>query len=225
MSFEGKIDGVSFAVNTQSIVAQLDSILAQYSVVDSEKDPRARDIQALTTRCIAAVDRGAPEDSAYTRAVEEVTDTEWADSFILEHLIGVVRALREDYVGGYMQRVEELIHAGVFDDFLDMANELLTKGYKDPAAVLGGSVLEEHMRKLASRAGVATSSEGKPSKADRVNADLVKGGVYNVLEQKGVTTWLDLRNKAAHGHYHDYDAAHVDLMLQGVRGFIARHPA
>ncbi|HEV7938415.1 MAG TPA: hypothetical protein VGP18_10385 [Solirubrobacteraceae bacterium] len=137
----------------------------------------------------------------------------------------MVRALREDYVGGFMQQVEELIHAGVFDDFLEMANELLAKGYKDPAAVLGGSVLEEHLRKLAIRASAAISSDGKPVKADRLNADLVKASVYNVLEQKAVTSWLDLRNKAAHGHYADYDVGHVDLMLQGVRGFLMRYPA
>jgi len=124
-----------------------------------------------------------------------------------------------------MQTVEELVHAGVFDDFLDMAHELLAKGYKDPAAVLGGSVLEEHLRKLASRAGVAISVGDKPKKSDLLNADLVKASVYNVLEQKGVTAWLDLRNKAAHGHFEDYDSAHVDLMLQGVRGFLTRHPA
>jgi hypothetical protein len=66
-----------------------------------------------------------------------------------------------------MQTVAELIHAGVFDDFLEMANELLTEGYQHPAAVIGGSVLEEHLRKLAGRAGLEASPGGKPVKADR----------------------------------------------------------
>jgi hypothetical protein len=86
-------------------------------------------------------------------------------------------------------------------------------------------VLEEHLRKLATNASVAVSSNERSKKADLLNAELVKAGVYNVLEQKAVTAWLDLRNKAAHGHYGEYDDAHVDLMLQGIRGFLARHPA
>ena len=220
------------SISRQSIVAQLDSVLAQYRRASEPDEPggyveiEPDEVRALMTRCVAAVERGAPSGTAYSRAATAVFEVDGAaDTWHLQQMVGVVRALREDYVGGYMQTVEELIHAGVFDDFLDMANELLAKGYKDPSAVLGGSVLEEHLRKLASRAGVAISSDDRPMKADRLNADLVKASVYNVLEQKGVTAWLDLRNKAAHGHYDEYDAAHVDLMLQGVRGFVARHPA
>jgi len=215
----------------QSIIAQLDSVLAQYGRA-SEPDERGgyvviepEEMRALMTRCVAAIERSAPSGTAYARAASAVFNEDAADSWHLQQLVGVVRALCEDYVGGYMQTVEELVHAGVFDDFLDMAHELLAKGYKDPAAVLGGSVLEEHLRKLASRAGVAISVGDKPKKSDLLNADLVKASVYNVLEQKGVTAWLDLRNKAAHGHFEDYDSAHVDLMLQGVRGFLTRHPA
>lgn len=57
--------------------------------------------------------------------------------------------MREDYEAGYMRTVEELIHADLFADFLERTDELVSKGYKDPAAVLAGSVLEEHLRKLA----------------------------------------------------------------------------
>lgn len=211
----------------RSIIAHLDSVLTQYNRPGFDTD-EAEDVRALTTRCIAVIERVAPVGSAYTRmadALAEEQEQEPANVWYLEQLIGVVRALREDYVGGFMRQVEELVHAGVFDDFLEMAGELLSKGYKDPAAVIGGSVLEEHLRKLAARANVPILSNDKPVKADQLNAELVKKEVYNVLEQKGVTTWLDLRNKAAHGHYGDYDLAHVDLMLQGVRNFVARYPA
>ena len=40
-----------------------------------------------------------------------------------------------------------------------------------------------------------------------------------------VTAWLDLRNKAAHGHYLEYTKEQVELMLQSVRDFTARCPA
>jgi hypothetical protein len=46
--------------------------------------------------------------------------------------------------------------------------------------------------------------------------------IYNLLVQKSVTAWLDLRNKAAHGHYTTYDTAQVNLMLAGVRDFAGR---
>lgn len=89
-----------------------------------------------------------------------------------------------------------------------MAEHLLSEQYKDPAAVMVGGVLEEHLRQLAAKAGVAVTDmkDGKevPRKAESLNADLAKAGVYGKLDQKAVTGWLDLRNKAAHGKYSEY---------------------
>jgi glycosyltransferase involved in cell wall biosynthesis len=66
------------------------------------------------------------------------------------------------------------------------------------------------------------SGDVKPKKADTINADLVKANVYNILDQKQITAWLDLRNKAAHGQYEKYDLSQVQLMYQGVLNFIIR---
>jgi hypothetical protein len=42
--------------------------------------------------------------------------------------------------------------------------------------------------------------------------------------QKNVAAWLDLRNHAAHGEFDRHDAAHVRLMLEAIRVFVAQHP-
>lgn len=41
-----------------------------------------------------------------------------------------------------------------------------------------------------------------------------------MLEQKNITAWLDLRNKAAHCKYDEYSIEQVNLMYQGVLNFI-----
>jgi hypothetical protein len=57
--------------------------------------------------------------------------------------------------------------------------------YKDAAAVIAGSTLEEHLRKLAQKNGVAIEkADGAPKKADALNADLAGAGAYNKLEQR-----------------------------------------
>ena len=63
---------------------------------------------------------------------------------------------------------------------------------------------------------------GKPKKADSMNNDLASAGVYSKLDQKNVTAWLDLRNKAAHAQYGEYNADQVQNLLIGVREFAAR---
>jgi hypothetical protein len=119
-----------------------------------------------------------------------------------------------------------LIHADLFSDSMEMADYLLSGGYKDPAAVLAGSVLEEGLRKLCQKVGISIQdAKGQPKKASVMNDDLVKAKVYGKLEQKNVTAWLDLRNKAAHGDYTAYDKKQVELFIQGIRDFFVRYPA
>ena len=140
--------------------------------------------------------------------------------------MGILRALRSDYAAGNLQSVVELIHADIFADFLDMADYLLQQGSKDAAAVVIGSVLEEHLRKLAEKNGISSiQSGGAPKKADAINSELAGAVVYSKLDQKSITAWLDLRNKAAHGQYADYTKEQANMALQAVRDFAARHPA
>ncbi len=144
----------------------------------------------------------------------------------MQILAGILRALRADIDAGYIDTLAELVHAEVFADLLEMADELQWKGYKDAAAVIAGSVLEEHLRKLAAKSGVAVAKpDGSPKKADTLNNELATATSYNKLQQKSVTAWLDLRNKAAHGEYHAYDQAQVAALVRDVREFLIRLPA
>ncbi len=141
---------------------------------------------------------------------------------------GILSAAREELSGGWLTTTKGLISAEIFSDFIEMAQHLLEEGYKDPAAVMAGSVLEEHLRQLCQKHGIPAEATKKdrpqPKKADALNTELVKKKVYNQLDQKQVTTWLDLRNKAAHGKYPEYTKEHVSQMLQGLSNFMVRIP-
>lgn len=145
------------------------------------------------------------------------------------HATGILRALLTAYLQGLLESVQEIVCAELFDDFLEMAGHLLQQGYKDPAAVIGGGVIEQHLRKLCQKHAIpvlTSSPKGEePRKASIMNDDLARAGVYSKLEQKQVTAWLDIRNKAAHGHYAEYDAQHVEYLLAGLKQFVTRFPA
>jgi hypothetical protein len=141
--------------------------------------------------------------------------------------LGVLRAARGEVSGGWNVRARTLLSAEIFADFLEMAEYLLENKFKDAAAVMTGGVLEEHLRQLCRKHGVAETfvdAKGKtvPKKADAMNADLTAAQVYNKLDQKNVTAWLDLRNKAAHGDYGAYAAEQVEGMHRAVGEFMAR---
>ena len=139
---------------------------------------------------------------------------------------GILSVAREELAGGWLTTTRGLISAEIFSDFLEMAQHLLDEGYKDPAAVMAGSVLEEHLRQLCQKHSIPTETtkQGRPhpKKADTLNTDLAKKQVYNRLDQKNVIAWLDLRNKAAHGKYQEYTKEQVALMLQSLSDFMVR---
>ncbi len=139
-------------------------------------------------------------------------------------MVGIFKAVEHDIKSGMLANFRSLVQAEIFADFLDMAEHLFREGYKDASAVLLGAVLEDSLRKIADANGVAVlSSKGKPLTLDPLNAALAKKGVYNALVQKQITSWANLRNDAAHGHFDQYDSAQVQQMLLFVQKFCADH--
>jgi hypothetical protein len=138
----------------------------------------------------------------------------------------ILHSIQAEIDGGWIFTVKKLVAAEIFSDFLEMAEHLIEQNYKDPAAVMIGSVLEENLRHLCISNGIDIETEKDekliPKKADRLNSDLAKAEVYTKLDQKSVTAWLDLRNNAAHGKYDEYSKEQVSLMHQGVTEFLAR---
>jgi uncharacterized protein (DUF2164 family) len=141
--------------------------------------------------------------------------------------MAILTSIREEIAGGWLFSMKGLISAEIFSDFLEMSEYFLAQGYKDPAAIMSGSVLEEHLRQLALKneipVQIAKDDKRVYKKADRLNADLAQKETYTKLDQKSVTAWLDLRNKAAHGKYDEYTKEQVALMIQGIIDFMTRN--
>lgn len=183
----------------------------------------------FNTRARALIQRICESNSAYLKQSEEIIKKGGYPGYQAYHLFGVIDSLKADISAGYLQTQTELIHGELFADFLEMAQHLLDEGFKDASAVIAGSSLESHLRQLAIKNSITTevliNGRLTAKKADKLNSDLSSNNVYSKLDLKNVTAWLDLRNKAAHGHYSEYDKNQVDLMIAGIRNFISRIPA
>jgi hypothetical protein len=133
----------------------------------------------------------------------------------LQQLRAVLLAAQEDYDGGYLASVRALVQAEVFSTELDQAKGLLGSGYATPAAVVAGVVLETTLRQMCADNGIPAG------KLDKMNADLAKAGIYNLLVQKRITALADIRNSAAHGHPENFSEVDVSDMISYVEGFLA----
>ena len=155
------------------------------------------------------------EISPHLRALRAARESFHGSESDFDSLRAVLASAREDYLGGYLFTFRALIKAEVLGDALVQAEALLSSNFKDPACVLVGVALEVAVKELARQ---ATIPDGK---LDRINADLCKAGRYNLVKQKQITAWAELRNKAAHGHWTEYSADDVRDMFVGVQRFVA----
>ena len=191
---------------------------ASFQIADEGKS------RGFRAAALSFIEREFGQDHTYYLEFSKSTSGHYDNH--LESGLAILSAIRGEFAGGWLVSVKALVAAEIFSDFLEMAAHLLSSGYKDASAVIRGSVLEEHIRRLAAAAGISAErevdGESKPKKADLLNSELARADVYSKLDQKAITAWLDLRNKAAHGKYDEYVLAQVELMQQGITEFMVR---
>jgi hypothetical protein len=225
-------------MTNESVLVEIDAVLKEYKAAEELHgfanwgSDSLLEFSRMTALLGAAIVRVSPPRSAYPSQAEAVIKREAAKggSDVIRCLAGILQAIRSDYDADRIRTFQELVHSDLFADILEAAEYLLGESYKDPAAVMAGGVLEQHLRELCRKLGVDTTfvngkGETKPKMLDAMNADLAKAGAYGKIEQKEVTAWVGIRNAAAHGEYDKYDDRQVGQMVAGIRSFISKYPA
>jgi hypothetical protein len=157
-----------------------------------------------------------PDSEHYNTFVEAEKPRSFEDNTkILGRVRAVFLAAKEDFEGGYLTSIRHLVRAEVFSTELEQARELLASGYKVPAAVISGVVLETNLRSLCDARDVPVG------KLEKMNADLTKTGQYNSLVQKRITALAAIRNSAAHGKHSEFNEADVSSMIDEIEKLVA----
>ena len=224
------MDNSHFIKQAEEIISGVKQISsrAKYSdMSDLSEDETSR----LISKSKAFVARTVGTNSEYYKDIISILDQKtYYPGTQLKFIVGTVIALKEDLENDYLKSYSEILNSNIFNDYIEIAEHLLENGYKDSAAVIIGSTLETELRKLCEKNNIEIEiigRNGKSSfkKADSMNSDLVKESVYSKINQKQVTSWLGIRNSAAHGKYSEYTEQDVKLMLDGIKNFIVNNPA
>ncbi len=145
-------------MDKKTIIERIDKMLNEYNELrkrskyddlsgddDGDGGATGAEKERFVVRAVATIESIAPKDSPYFKKTY-TPDGKYVVP--AQNLVGILQALKTDIEEGYLWKMSELISADIFSDFLEMAQYLLSEGYKDPSAVLIGGVLEEHLRKL-----------------------------------------------------------------------------
>lgn len=239
MARSGSFKGVEvvdqrMSTRVDSLIAKGEQLAQTVSPLPSNyigfEDPVSTDLYSeWRSQSVAFLTNLAGADHPYVEAFDEGCKTSGISS--TRRGLGVLRAVRSDLRDGLLSPLRELLHASLFDDFLAMAEHLVKDGgYKDAAAVLAGSTLEEHLRKLCDKHAIPTemtkpNGRTEPKKAAVMNDELKSGGHVSQIDWRAAQGWLDIRNDAAHSQYGNYVQDQIVAMIDGIRGFIDRNPA
>ena len=119
---------------------------------------------------------------------------------------------------GFLGKLQDLVAAEIFADFLQQGGHLLEAGYKDAAVSVTGAVLEDGLRRIATIKHIPVRDRDDVS---ALNQKLADGRIYNRLMQKKIQVWNDVRNNADHGKFNEYGLDDVKEMIKGVESFLA----
>jgi hypothetical protein len=203
---------------------------AAQSARDSIKGPELAKISMWVTRIGNVITNLYGTDSQHYKNYKTAIDEKYfyvihsGDYSQISVMAGIIQAVQHELQNNLINNIRRILQADIFSDFLEMSEYLLNEGYKDAAAVIIGSVLEDSLRKLASSKGIDTiNPNGKHLTLEPLNIELGKVGIYDKLIQKQITSWGELRNKAAHGHYSEYQKEQVQMMLLFVQQFCGNY--
>lgn len=157
------------------------------------------------------------ETSQHFKMFEKYESSSMSSLSNLRQAMAVFDAARDDFEGGYLTSLHDLVRADVFESELEQASELLKSKYPVAAAVIAGVVLETAIRDLC------THNQIQHGKLDRMNVDLAKAGVYNGIVQKRITHLAAVRNSAAHGNETEFKTYDVKAMIDEIEQFLATY--
>lgn len=128
-----------------------------------------------------------------------------------------------------MDDLEQRVVANISADYMTQVEGLLDEGQPGqydyvPAAVLCGAVLEDSLRRLCDRQTPQVPTKkrnGDPKSLNSLIQDLQNENAFNKLKADQLRSWAKVRNYAAHGEFSEFNRNDVELMVNGVKNFLA----
>jgi hypothetical protein len=121
-----------------------------------------------------------------------------------------------DIDAGLIASLADRVRAEVFDEFLDHAEAYHKEGRKE-SGVIAGVVFEDTMRRIAQK------HRADDPKIDTIITNLVKKDVFTEVKAKRARAAADVRTKATHARWSEFDLSDVQTCIGFTRELIANH--
>jgi hypothetical protein len=111
------------------------------------------------------------------------------------------------------------VEADIFDDEIDAARALLSKGFVRAAGVVTGVILEKRLSVMCRDRGIAIGKKN-PTISD-LNEELRSNGVYDIARWRHVAMLADYRNLCSHDRGVEPTEAQVLDLIEGTERLVS----
>ena len=185
--------------------------------VSKEEIPRYQSWLSSVSNLIRVVTK---EDSYFseecTRLITHEHMSNGIPPQIIQKMQGLLSSAKEEWSKGLLRKIEYVISAATFDDFLDHAAEYHKGNKKTEASVLASAVLEDTMKKVALKNGIKTDKLS----LENLIEELVKKDIFTLVKSKRVKGYAAVRNHALHAEWDKFDIKDVGELINGTREII-----
>ncbi len=189
-----------------------------WSSISSEFISRS---QAWLSSCANLIEIVFPKCARYVIDINNIlNDKRLNEGHIIDcnamrRTYGIVKSAHGEWEKGFARKIDYILAAETFDDFLDHADTYHKRDRKIESSVLASAVLEDTIKKIALKNNVTA----KKSLEDTIN-ELVKADVFNPVKSKRVKAYVGTRNRAFHAKWDEFDIKDVGEMIKGVHELI-----
>lgn len=208
------------------LIAEIERVLAKYATVQGTWHASnmahgftdTASYYALVTESVALVDSvyGAnhPQAAMFRATIANET------LYHLKAAEGILRGTVEAVQHGLLNDIRTQMLLDVQNDFLDAAKAALERDAKDVAAALSCVVLEDSVKRLATKSGHEELCDKEFTVAV---AKLFNAGVITKSTKGSLLAHTDLRNSALHAQWHEVSSEAVQALLYLLPVFIEQH--
>jgi hypothetical protein len=158
-------------------------------------------------------------EAPYRQKVDKVAleNHGYAINAAVGEVSAVLRNLISDADSGLIASITDRARAETFDDFLDHADAYLQDSRKNEAGVIAGVVFEDTIRRICTKHGIVE----KGQKLDSLISKLASIGEFTAVRAKRARAAADVRTKATHAQWDEFEVSDVQAAVDFTRDIIA----
>lgn len=162
----------------------------------------------------------APRDSTFIvecdRTMNDDALKHGVPARVVQKMHGLLKSADEEWKRGLLRKIEYIVAAETFDDFLDHAASYHKGNKKIESSVLASAVLEDTIKRIGRKNEINPQGLSLEPLID----ELIKKDVFTPVKGKRVKGFAGVRNHALHAEWDQFDIKDVGGLIKGVRELI-----